>query len=104
MKIYRVHNLPNGANATTIGTYCSDGTVYLKKGLPLLIEIVVMIHEVGHHIHDRIGTYLYRTASPFFNDHTLFTISKCRTKLWILFMERKDEVICRKWMPHTRGD
>ncbi len=104
MKIYRVLELPHGANLKTIGVYDGEGIVYIRKDLPFLIQIVALLHEVGHHIHSRIGRYLYRTMSPFFDDHALFIISSCRSKLWILFMERKDELICRKWMPHTSED
>ncbi|KKL71866.1 hypothetical protein LCGC14_2090600, partial [marine sediment metagenome] len=77
MEIYRVHELPNGANLKTIGMCDSDGVIHVKKGLPLLIEIVLLLHEVGHHIDHKIGVFLYRLGAPFLEDNSSFIISKC---------------------------
>ena len=99
MKIYRVHELPNGANLKTIGVYDSDGgKVYVKKGLPLPIEIVVLIHELGHHIAGKTGKLLYRLGAPFLDDNSSFIISRCHTKIWGHFFAITNR-ICRKWMP-----
>lgn len=90
MKIYRVKQLPYPYPPETLGGY-GNGIAYIKKSLPIPIQIVVLIHEVGHHFNDKIGKFLYKKFGS-------FTLSRCRSKLWILFMERKDGLICRKWM------
>ncbi len=93
MKIYRVLELPHGANAHTISGYDSEGIVYIRRDLPVLIQIVALIHEVGHHIDDRIGKFLFKHLGyrP--------ALNRCRWALWNLLMEEKDVLICRKWMP-----
>ena len=96
MKIYRVHELPNGANLRTIGIYNSEGIVYIRKGLPTLIQIVVLIHKVGHHIESKIRSFFYHLwghRTP---------ISNCGFELWRVFMEEKDALICRKWLPNQK--
>ena len=93
MEIHRVKQIPPPYPSGILGGYGS-GVAYIKKGLPLPIEIVVLLHEVGHHFNEKIGKVLYKLFGS-------FTLSRCRTKLWILFMERKDELICRKWMVKT---
>lgn len=94
MKIYRVLELPHGNNLQTIGVYDPNGIIYIKKDLPTLIQIVVLIHEVGHHINHKIGKFLYEKFGS-------FTLSICCDKLWNLFMEEKDALICKKWLPRT---
>jgi len=93
MKIYRVHELPYGANNRTIGVCDSDGVIHIKKGLPLPIEIVTLIHEVGHHIDWKITSFFYK----FLNDYRLaFRFSK----IWDPFFTITT-LVCRKWLPRV---
>lgn len=93
MMIYRVKQLPPPYPPETLGGYGS-GVAYIRKDLPIPIQIVVLLHEVGHHLFDKVTSFFFKTELP-------FKIISCLIKLWILFMERKDELICRKWMVKT---
>lgn len=91
MKIYRVTELPHGYDNETIGTYM-DGVAHVKKNLPIPIQIVVILHEVGHHFSDKLIWFLFNINAP-------LQIISCITRLWVLFFEKKDELICRRWLP-----
>ena len=84
MKIYRIQGQGH------LGIYYK-GTAYIKKDLPILIQIIVLFHEVGHHLDDKLHKFLFKINAP-------FTINSCLNKLWVLFFETKDELICRKWI------
>ena len=73
-----------------------DGCAYVRRDLPVLIQIVVLLHEVGHHLHHLLTSFLFRVDAPVATFY-------CLNTLWVWFFEVKDTLICRKWMVAEDG-